>query len=347
MADPNNPWGQTTDDPWTGDEGTVDWSDSKQQQSQPADGWGQSPADNDWGEPDQSDQAKQASQDAAWGQPADNPADAWDTPADAGWDNPADSKQASQQDTSRNQEKETGGWGQADTSWNTPTGDQWGNPPASDSSQWGEEDSNSQWGETAEQTGSAATPDNQPDDKRKHKPRKPVDRKKLIGIIGGVLILILVVILCHGRNTGTAANDWQEEWTSLAQQADHMADTADQSNQQARNMAADIKTTANTHPNGFAQYVAQAGRLEGDMSVLRSLEPQPAQTVEQTQTALTQALTPALTAVQQHASAPSANPLKQLVSQWAAQTITSSNQSQAQQAITRIQQLTQQVDQNK
>lgn len=325
MADPNNPWGQSTDDPWTGD--NVAWTDSKQQpQSQSADGWGQSPAGSDWGEPDQSE-AKQASQDAAWGQPADNPADAWD--------DPADSQQDSQQDTPRNQE--TAGWGQADASWNTLT----------DDNQWDEEDPNSRWGETAEQTGSAATPDNQPADKRKHEPRKPVDRKKLIGIIGGVLILILIVVLCHGRNTGTTGNDWQKEWTSLTQQADHMADTADQSNQQARNMITDIKTTANTRPNGFAQYVAQAARLEGDMSVLRSLQPQPAQTVGQTQTALTQALTSALTAVQQHASAPSANPLKQLVSQWAAQTITSSNQTQAQQAITRIQQLTQQVDQNK
>ena len=334
MADPNNPWGQTTDDPWPGDEGSVAWTDSKQQpQSQSADGWGQPPAGNDWSEPDQ---AKQASQDTAWGdQPADNP-DAWDAPADAGWDDPADSQQASQQDTPRN--PETSGWGQAAADWNTPTDDQWPNPPASDSSQWDE---------TAEQTMPAATPDNQPDGKRKHEPRKPVGRKKLIGIIGGVLILILIVILCHGRNTGTTGNDWQKEWTSLAQQADHMADTADQSNQQARNTITDIKTTANTHPNGFAQYVAQAARLEGDMSVLRSLEPQPAQTVGQTQTALTQALTPALTAVQQHASAPSADPLKQLVSQWAAQTITSSNQTQAQQAITRIQQLTQQVDQNK
>ena len=334
MADPNNPWGQTTDDPWP-DEGTVAWTDSKQQQSQSADGWGQPPVDSDWGEPDQPDQAKQASQDAAWGDPA----------TDAGWDGPADSKQDSQQDISRN--PETGGWGQADTSWNTPTGDQWGNPPATDNNQWDEEDPNSQWGETAEQTMPAATPDNQPDGKRKHEPRKPIGRKKLVGIIGGVLILILVVILCHGRNTGTPASGWQEEWTSIAQQADHMAGTADQSNQQARNMATDIKTTANTHPNGFAQYVAQTARLEGDMSVLRSLEPQPAQTVGQTQTALTQALTPALTAVQQHAGAPSADPLKQLVSQWAAQTITSSNQTQAQQAITRIQQLTQQVDQNK
>ena len=347
MADPNNPWGQTTDDPWTGDEGTVAWTDSKQQpQSQSADGWGQSPVGSDWGEPDQPDQAKQTSQpDAGWGdQPADNPADGWDTPADAGWNDPADSQQASQQDTPRN--PETDGWGQAAADWNTPTGDQWENPPASDSNQWDEED-RSQWGETAEQTQVAATPDNKPAGKRKHKPRKPVDRKKLIGIISGVLILILVVILCHGRNTGTPANSWQEEWTSIAQQADHMAATADQSNQQARNTITDIKTTANTHPNGFAQYVAQAARLEGDMSVLRSLEPQPAQTVGQTQTALTQALTPALTAVQQHASAPSADPLKQLVSQWAAQTITSSNQTQAQQAITRIQQLTQQVDQNK
>lgn len=330
MADPNNPWGQTTDNPWPDDNGA--WTDNKQQ-SQSADGWGQSPADSDWSEPNQ---AKQASPDAGWGQPADNPEAGWDTPADDGWDDPADSQQASQQDTSRN--PETGGWGQADASWNTPTGgDQWGNPPASDS----------QWGETAERTMPAATPDNQPNGKRKHGSRKPVDRKKLIGIIGGVLILVLVVVLCHGRNTGTTANDWQKEWSSLAQQADHMAATADQSNQQARNMAADIKTTADTRPNGFAQYVAQAGRLEGDMSVLRSLEPQPAQTVGQTQTALTQALTPALTAVQQHAGAPSANPLKQLVSQWAAQTITSSNQTQAQQAITRIQQLTQQVDQNK
>lgn len=340
MADPNNPWGQSTDDPWTGDNAA--WTDSKQQpQSQSADKWGQPPAGSDWGEPDQSE-AKQASQDAAWGQSADNPADRWDDPADSGWDDPADS----QQDTSRN--RETTGWGQAAADWNTLTDDnQWGNPPASDSNQWGEEDPNSQWGETAEQTGSAATPDNQPDGKREHEPRKPINRKKLIGIIIGVLILILVVVLCHGRNTGTTGNSWQKEWTSLTQQADHMADTADQSNQQARNMVTDIKTTANTHPNGFAQYVAQAGRLEGDMSVLRSLEPQPAQTVGQTQTALTQALTPALTAVQQHASAPSANPLKQLVSQWAAQTITSSNQTQAQQAITRIQQLTQQVDQNK
>lgn len=339
MADPNNPWGQTTDDPWPDDEGTVAWTDSKQQpQSQQDDGWGQSPAGSDWGEPNQPDQAKQDSQqDAAWGQPADNP--------DAGWDTPADSQQASQQDTSPNQE--TVGWGQANTSWNTPTDDQWGNPPASDSSQWEEEDPNSQWGETAERTGSAATPNNQPDGERKHEPRKSLDRKKLVGIIIGVLILVLVVVLCHGRNTGTVANDWQEEWSSLAQQADHMAGTADQSNQQARNMAADIKTTADTRPDGFAQYVAQAGRLEGDMSVLRSLEPQPVQTVGQTQTALTQALTPALTAVQQHAGAPSADPLKQLVSQWAAQTITSSNQTQAQQAITRIQQLTQQVDQNK
>lgn len=343
MADPNNPWGQTTDNPWTGDNSA--WTDSKQQpQPQSADGWGQSPADSNWSEPDQSDQVKQDSQDAAWGQPADNPDAAWDTPADAGWDDPADSQQASQQDTSRN--PETGGWGQADASWNTPTGDQWGNPSAPDS-QWGEEDPNSQWGETAEQTQPAATPDNQPADKRKHEPRKTIGRKKLVGIIISVLILILAVVLCHGRNTETPANDWQKEWTSLAQQADHMASTADQSNQQARNMAADIKTTANTRPDGFAQYVTQAGRLEGDMSVLRSLEPQPAQTVGQTQTALTQALTPALTAVQQHAGAPSADPLKQLVSQWAAQTITSSNQTQAQQAITRIQQLTQQVDQNK
>lgn len=336
MADPNNPWGQTTDDPWTGDEGTVAWSDSKQSQSQSADGWGQSPAGSDWGEPDQPDQAKQDSQDAAWGQPA-------DTPADAGWDDPADSQQASQQDTPRNQE--TSGWGQADADWNTPTGDQWGNPPATNN-QWDEED-RSQWGETAEQTQAAATPDNQPDGKRKHRPWKTIGRKKLIGIIGGVLILILIVVLCHGRNTGTPANSWQEEWASLARQADHMAGTADQSNQQARNMITDIKTTANDTPRTLAQYVAQAGRLEGDMSVLRSLETQPAQTVGQTQTALTQALTPALTAVQQHAAAPSANPLKQLVSQWAAQTITSSNQTQAQQAITRIQQLTQQVDQNK
>ena len=333
MADPNNPWGQTTDDPWTGDNAA--WTDSKQQpQPQSADGWGQSPAGSDWNEPDQPDQAKQASQsDAAWGQPA-------DTPADAGWDDPADS----QQDTPRNQE--TAGWGQADADWNTPTGDQWGNPSASNS-QWDEEDSNSQWGETAERTMPAATPDNQPTGEHKHRPWKPIGRKKLVGIITGVLILVLAVILCHARHTGTTANDWQKEWTSLAQQADHMAATADQSNQQARNMATDIKTTANTHPNGFAQYVAQAARLEGDMSVLRSLQTQPTQTVGQTQTALTQALTPALTAVQQHASAPSANPLKQLVSQWAAQTITSSNQTQAQQAITRIQQLTQQVDQNK
>ena len=321
MADPNNPWGQTTDNPWPDD--NVAWTDSKQPQSQSADGWGQ-PVDSNWSEPDQ---AKQASQDAAWGQPAENP-------ADAGWDDPADSQQASQQDTPQN--PETTGWGQAAADWNTPTDDQ-----------WGEEDPSSQWGETAEQTQPAATPDNQPDGKRKHEPRKPVDRKKLIGIISGILILILIVILCHGRNTGTTANSWQKEWTSLAQQANHMAATADQSNQQARNMITDIKTTANTHPNGFAQYVAQTGRLEGDMSVLRSLETQPAQTVGQTQTALTQALTPALTAVQQHAAAPSANPLKQLVSQWAAQTITSSNQTQAQQAITRIQQLTQQVDQNK
>lgn len=329
MADPNNPWGQTTDNPWPG-EGTVAWTDSKQQpQPQSADGWGQSPAGSDWGEPNQPDQAKQDSQqDAAWGQPADNP--------DAGWDDPADSQQASQQDTPRNQE--TGGWGQANSDWNTP---------ASDSNQWEEEDPNNQWGETAEQTQPAAAPDNQPDGERKHEPRKPIGRKKLVAIIIGVLILVLAVILCHGRSTGTTANDWQEEWTSLAQQADHMADTADQSNQQARNMVTDIKTTANTHPNDFAQYVVQAGRLEGDMSVLRSLETQPAQTVGQTQTALTQALTPALTAVQQHAGAPSADPLKQLVSQWAAQTITSSNQTQAQQAITRIQQLTQQVDQNK
>lgn len=345
MADPNNPWGQTTDDPWTGD--NVAWTDSKQQpQSQPTDGWGQPPAGSDWGEPNQPDQAKQDSQDAAWGdQPADNPADGWDTPAaDAGWDDPADSQQASQQDTPPNQE--TTGWGQTAADWNTPTDDQWTNPPATNN-QWDEEDPSSQWGETAEQTQPAATPDNQPDGKRKHRPWKPVGRKKLVGIIGGVLILILVVVLCRGRNTGTTGNDWQKEWSSLAQQADHMADTADQSNQQARNMITDIKTTANTRPDGFAQYVAQTARLEGDMSVLRSLESQPAQTVGQTQTALTQALTPALTAVQQHAAAPSANPLKQLVSQWAAQTITSSNQTQAQQAITRIQQLTQQVDQNK
>lgn len=346
MADPNNPWGQTTDDPWTG-EGTVAWTDSKQQpQSQSADRWGQSPDDSDWGEPDQ---AKQASQDAAWGQPADKPEAAWDNPAtDARWDGPADSKQDSQQDTSPNQEKETTGWGQANSDWNTPTDDdQWGNPSTPDDNQWEEEDPNSQWGETAEQTMPAATPDNQPNGKRKHEPRKPIGRKKLVAIIIGVLILVLAVILCHGRSTGTTANDWQEEWSSLAQQADHMADTADQSNQQARNMVTDIKTTADTHPNGFTQYVVQAGRLEGDMSVLRSLQTQPAQTVGQTQTALTQALTPALTAVQQHAGAPSADPLKQLVSQWAAQTITSSNQTQAQQAITRIQQLTQQVDQNK
>ena len=337
MADPNNPWGQTTDNPWP--DNNVAWTNDKQQpQSQSADGWGQSSAGSDWGEPDQ---AKQASQDAAWGQSADNPDTAWDTPADAEWDNPTDS----QQDTPRN--PETTGWGQAAADWNTPTDDQWGNPPASDSSQWDEEDSSSQWGETAERTMPAATPDNQPDGKRKHEPWKPVDRKKLVGIIGGVLILIFVVVLCHGRNTGTPANSWQEEWSSLAQQADHMAGAADQSNQQARNMAVDIKTTANTRPDGFAQYVAQAGRLEGDMSVLRSLETQPAQTVGQTQIALTQALTPALTAVQQHAGAPSADPLKQLVSQWAARTITSSNQTQAQQAITRIQQLTQQVDQNK
>lgn len=342
MADPNNPWGQTTDNPWP--DNNVAWTNDKQQpQSQSADGWGQSSAGSDWGEPDQ---AKQASQDAAWGKPAANPADGWDDPtAGAGWDNPADSKQDSQQDTSPKQE--TDGWGQANASWNTTTGDQWGNPSASDSSQWDEEDSSSQWGETAERTQAAAMPDNQPDGKRKHEPWKPVDRKKLIGIIIGVLALILAVVLCHGRNTGTPANGWQKEWSSIAQQADHMADTADQSNQQARNMAVDIKTTANTRPDGFAQYVAQAGRLEGDMSVLRSLETQPAQTVGQTQTALTQALTPALTAVQQHAGAPSADPLKQLVSQWAAQTITSSNQTQAQQAITRIQQLTQQVDQNK
>ena len=325
MADPNNPWGQTTDDPWPDDK-TVAWTDSKQPQSQKDAAWGQPPAGSDWDEPDQ------ASQDAAW-----------DDPADGRWDNPADSKHDSQQDTPRNQE--TSGWEQANTDWNTPTGDQWGNPSASDN--WEEEDPNSQWGETAERTMPAATPDNKPDGERKHGPRKPIDRKKLVGIIIGVLILILIVILCHARNTGTPANDWQKEWTSLAQQADHMAATADQSNQQARNMITDIKTTANTQPNGFAQYVVQAGRLEGDMSVLRSLQTQPTQTVGQTQTALTQALTPALTAVQQHASAPSAGPLKQLVSQWAAQTITSSNQTQAQQAITRIQQLTQQVDQNK
>ena len=342
MADPNNPWGQTTDNPWP-DEGTVAWTDNDQPQStsRPQDEeWGQSPADSDWGETETPSQGKQPSQ----------PDDAWDNPADSVWNSPADSRQDSQADASRNQE--TGGWGQASDAWNNPTdSNERGNPSAaSGSNQWDEENPG-QWEETAERTWPAATPDNRRNDtptgERKHGSRKPLDRKKLIGIIIGVLVLLLVIILCHSTNTGSSADAWQEEWSSLVTQADRMADAADQSSQQARNTVTDIKTTVSVTPHGFAQYVAQAGRLEGDMSVLRSLEPQPAQTVGQTQTALTQALTPALTAVQQHAGAPSADPLKQLVSQWAAQTITSSNQTQAQQAITRIQQLTQQVDQNK